>query len=530
MDSNSTSSHRRTRSLDLTDSLDRIEMLRKRRQHFLENRAKFNQNEYPASVSKPQLIKSSSLIQANDESDSTRTLPVSSYTESDDADSEQKQARSVTPISELIQRFTTEILNSESSQSQVSASKFMQTNDKSSSPTILSMTPKKIESPITAKNEATIFAIPFIPPNWAKNSNQESNTEDAEVTLRRPSEFLRNESGRTLSRQSSLEVQPITETGRKQNITSLQMSITKPEIFQSLSNSPKLPRRAEKMNVDETDSKSTDFPSWIPLSQNSNGEKSTVSESNVFYPRHFRSSSFRSTLLTKDSKKSSEKSQNVLSPKKLNIDETDSRTSDHPSWVPLSQDSKEEKSSVSKDKAFYPRHLRSSAFQSTLLMKNGRRNSEKAQSYLSSKKLSVDETDLTTSDNPSLVPSSHSTNGKKSSVSRSNIPQFYGSPSYQSTSASLTDKISNTSTSSFVSETQNSDQNIEESVEIRKHSTTSINRPSSKLGDKYIEAVHSPKFTRRHSSNSLMSFPRRSQTPTVPVKSLVQKYSSNASK
>ncbi|KAJ9595902.1 hypothetical protein L9F63_012921 [Diploptera punctata] len=570
MESDTRTPPRRTRSFDLTDSLDRIEKLRKRRQEFLENRVKYNQNEHPSSVSKPKL---------NEETDSSKTLSVSSSIASNENNAEQKQERSVTPISELIQRFTAEILNPDNSQSEsLNSSSEVDKSDVNSP----SSAAPETESPVTVSQHAAVFAVPFNPPNWKRSSNQDTEEDNEDVPLRRPSQFS------SLSRQSSLEARSMTERGRTLKTTSLPMSITSPDVFKSISNTPKLPTRNEKQNVDETDSKTSDFPSWISI--DTKEEKSSTSRSNAFYPRHSRSLSFQNTSVTEGNKINFGKVQNVLSPKKLSTDETDSRTSDHPSWIPISKDSEKEKSSISKsnissqhyipsppfqnsslkeDTKNVPKklnvdttdsrisnhpswvpisqdskeekysssnnnpsstsyHVRSS-FRSTLLAGNSGRNSGKSQSFSLKKTLNVDENDS--------KPSNHLPLSQDNAVLKSSFPRIFRSSSYQS--RTLTDQMSNTSTDSGTSSTSkgmenltsnNSEHNAEEElVEIRKHST-SISRPSSKLGDRFIEAAQTQKLTRRHSSNSITSFPRRSQTPTVSVKSLVQKYSSNTTK
>ena len=681
MDTNSRPTHRRSRSLDLTDSLNRIEQLRKRRQQFLEDKAKYNQNENPNSVSKPYLIKSSPFPPSNEVIKSANSLPIPDSTASNDMNVEdENQGRSITPISELIQKFTAEMLNFDSNQSQSQEAKessalsldapkvdkFYNQEGKTDStqyrfqfhatpPNPVYRTKQPVDEPneeeeyssgrfvSTAvsfispnsdrysspnedrENRATLrrpfyqpvdepnveeqysrssggfvsTAVPFISPNSDRYSSPNEERENNQVTLRRPSEFLEDENVASLPRPSSLGVLPVTETGKSYK-TSLHMSITSPEIFQSINNKAKLDRRTEKLNSDETDSRTTNSPSWIPLSQNSKrGYSSPIAAP---YRTYTRSSSFqnnstedssknswkaqgmnihspknlnsdetdsrttnspswiplsqnskreysspvttphrtytRSSSLqnnsTEDTSKSSWKAQGILSPKNLNSDETDSRTTNSPSWIPLSQNSKREYSSPIS--TLHPTYTRSSTFQNTSSAKDSSKTSFKAKDILSPKKVDVDDTDSRTSDSPSWLPLTQDSNEENNSVPRTYTPLFRSS-SYQSTpqTEKISDTVTDSDTSSFVSERQHfisnsSEQNIEESVEIRKHSDSSTTRPSSKLGDKYIEAVQNPKMIRRSSSSSINSFVRRSQTPTVPVKSLVQKYSSKSSK
>ncbi|PSN44993.1 hypothetical protein C0J52_05465 [Blattella germanica] len=416
MDATNRSSHRRTRSLDLQDSLQRIEALRQRRQQFLDNRAKFNVKQSPPSQTpppvpraRPQLTKTSSFTQATDQLDSAETKYLSPYVAPNDKTDEFHPLRPVTPISALIQGFTAEILNlgenDTHNQPQSSSEVYLSDRklDDRPSSTIETAT---FEPVVNKTTESLVDSVPFKPPNWIEHPYQNLHSDDEQVSLRRPSEFWKDENPSLPSKQLPYLAQSTKiESGRAYKSASLQMpmSITDPEIFQAIKHSPQLTRKAQIPQVSR------------PIQNH-------------------------------------------------NVDVTDARTSEYPSWIPVSQNSDVTSSQASRVRGSVtqPPFSRSSSFQGI----------------------------------------SFTERGNLSDISTSNLQR-----------------------SGNIYKWRN--QVLDNSV-LSKSSIKSMEKTSSNtIETKNFEALHSPQIMRRFSSNSLTSFPRRSQTPTIPVKSLVQKFSSN---
>jgi hypothetical protein len=153
--------HRRTRSLDSADSLERLEAHQQYRQQFLATRAKFNHNQALSSTPKPRAVKSLPPASQNHEANAYSfkisnanvllipptnqilacgTLSYTSETLSSVSSGGQSDAktvpltheksRSVTPLSEIIQKFTSEISSLKlQSQSSVKGSLDSESND-----------------------------------------------------------------------------------------------------------------------------------------------------------------------------------------------------------------------------------------------------------------------------------------------------------------------------------------------------------------------------------------------------------------
>jgi hypothetical protein len=355
----STPEHRRAHSLDLGDSLGWMETRQQSRRQLFENTAKFNRTQPLPPLQKPQrvqslsvshngkndagsvLISTAKLILPADETDtadtSSSTIKKSSSAFASDefhvanvSPLTHQNSRPTTPISKLIQRFTSEMLNSEipspklQSQSSVKESlKFKPTDDTDTSwkSTASSSTvfPSKFQSDTvmhdTMKLAAT--AVPFQPPNVAKpteTSVQETDAESNGITLRRPSYFW----GRTNSAEPILQCSLITETVTSNRAVSLQMPHTfstdsvvlgtinhSPEVATKVQITEAVPFRPPKWvklpatSVDQTDAGS----SWTRASSSSSVKTAGCSSqpSSVAQPHLARASSFHSYPVTERS-------------------------------------------------------------------------------------------------------------------------------------------------------------------------------------------------------------------------------------
>lgn len=334
--------HRRTRSLDLTDSLERLEAQHQQRQQFIKARAKFIRTQAPQTVkallsvsdngkndADNVLISTEKLlfVPQTDEVDAANTLSsttkmslsVSSY-DANTLPLTHQRPRSITPISELIQRFTSEMLNSETSspqpQSQTSMKKSLEfkTNDdtqyswKSTAgsppqpPTVLSSAFQADMSRDDTVKQTTLSA-PLKPLNLVKPA--ETSVHHG-VILRRPSDFFKLENQEINSGGPLLQQSLMTDTVASNRATSLHMPpssnvdsgvlVTIKRTSQAVTKAiPFRPPNWVKLpdtSTDQTDS----APSWAPLSRSSVTVTESSTQSTVAQPHMTRASSFQSNV------------------------------------------------------------------------------------------------------------------------------------------------------------------------------------------------------------------------------------------
>jgi hypothetical protein len=332
-----------------------MEAPKQSRQQLFENTAKFNRTQPLPALRKPQRVQSLSVShnckndagsilfstpkfippadEINTAVTSSSTTRRSSAFASDkfhvaNASSlDQQKSRPTTPISKLIQQFTSEILSPKpQSQSSVKESlKFKPTDDTHTSwrSTAASSTvlPSEFQSSTVVHNtiKPAATAIPFKSLNMVKPSKtsvQQSNTESNGVTLRRPSYFWR----RTNSAEPILQCSLITETGTvtSKRAVSLQMpqtfitdSVVRgainhiPEVATKVQTTEAVPFRPPEWvklpatSVDQTDS----GPSRIRISSNSSVKMAGRSSqpSSVAQQHLTRASSFHSYPVTERS-------------------------------------------------------------------------------------------------------------------------------------------------------------------------------------------------------------------------------------
>ena len=318
--------HRRTRSLDSTDSLERLEARQQYRQQFLAIRAKFNNDQALPSTHKPRAVRSLPpacqnhednagsleisnakllLVPPTDETDAWGTLSYTSETSSVPSGEKfdaktipvtDEKSRSITPISGIIQRFTSEIMNSEISspklQTQSSVKELLDSESSDVTQFSWESTAGSFsQSPMissTFQGNATnhdtvtpaVLASPLQTPNLLKPTEAVAQHSDIEsdVTLRCPSDFWRHPNSAEPLLQESL----VTNTGTvvSKRAVSLQMPpsyITEPEALETDRDSPvakqcnltltAIPfRPPEWVKVPVTNGDQTDVaPSQIPL-------------------------------------------------------------------------------------------------------------------------------------------------------------------------------------------------------------------------------------------------------------------------
>lgn len=465
----------------MKDSLEGLEAHRQYRQQFLENRSKCNHIQALPSTPKSQTVKHLSSVSQNyntdadrisfcsekllfvpptDEIDAADTLfsSVSSGDKSYVANSlplPHQKSRSVTPISELIQRFTSEILKSEISslkhqtQSSVEGSlEFKPNNDTHTSQKLtedpLPHAPVTFSSALQTNTTVhdivrpVVLAVPLRPSNVMiapESSFQHSYTENDGATLRRPSFFQRREGHDTNSARSSLQQSLMTDTGMivPNGTASLHMpptSIAGSGVLETIEHSPQVARRVQIATA------AIPFkpPNWVKFPETS------VSQTDAAPP------------------------QNLLPYSGIRM----AGSSTQPSFVT--------RTSLTRASSFnsYP-------------VTEGSTSSEAFTSSL-----------------PYL-------NGQKQRRSDFSIDQnSYERITRQSIQAN---KAPNITLSSYKPSTYSG--NISERKSPNHHEHNSLPLHSS------------TRFVRRSSTSSLISSPRRSQTPSIPVKTLVKKFSAN---
>lgn len=352
--------HRRSRSLDLGDSMGWMEAPQQSRRRLFENTAKFNRTQPLPPLQKPQRVQSLSVshngkhdagsilfsaakfippadeIDAADTSSSTTKRSSAFATDkfhvANTSSLAHQKSRPTTPISKLIQQFTSEMLNSEipspkpQSQSSVKESlKFKPTDDTHTSwrSTAASSTvfPSMFQSNTvvhdTMKLAAT--AVPFKPLNMGKSTKtsvQQPNTESNGVTLRRPSYFWRRSNSAEPILQRSLIAETGTVTSNSAVLVQLpQTFIADPVVLGAINHIPEVatkvqiteavPFRPPKWvklpttSVDQTDA----GPSWSQVSSSSNVKMAgcSMQPSSVAQQHLTRASSFHSYPVTEGS-------------------------------------------------------------------------------------------------------------------------------------------------------------------------------------------------------------------------------------
>jgi hypothetical protein len=356
--------HRRTRSLDMGDSLGWMEARQQSRQQLIENTAKFSRTRPLPPLKKPQRVKSLSVshsgkngagstlistakfISPTDEIDaadaSSSTTKTSSAFASDKFHAANaspltdQKSRPTTPISKLIQQFTSEILNSEmphpkpQSQSSVKESLIFQatddthtswrsTADSGTQSSIVFSSVFQSDTIMHNSRKPTATAVPFKPPNLvqsAKTSVQQPNTESNGVTLRRPSYFWTcTNSSEPTSQLSSITDAGTVTSNRAASLLLPQTYNTDSAALGTISHTPLLARKVQiteavpfrppewvKLPVTSVDQ--TDVgPSWIQVSSSSAVKVAGCPSqpSSVVQPHLTRASSFCSYSVTERS-------------------------------------------------------------------------------------------------------------------------------------------------------------------------------------------------------------------------------------
>ncbi|KDR06595.1 hypothetical protein L798_03569 [Zootermopsis nevadensis] len=551
--------HHHTHSLDLTESLERTDVHRQYRQQFLEKRAKFNHTQ--ALPPTPKAVKD--LF-----SDDATTLCSTTSTSSTSLDDENalphkhEKSRSGTPISELIQRFTSELLNHEisslepQSQSSVKQSLEFKSNDNtqvsckltacshSQSPTISSSAFKENTTRCDTVKQ-TGLSVPLKSVNLVKLTDTSF---QHGVALRRPSDFYRLESHDIKSTEPLSEQSLMKDTDTAAsfqmlpslNIDSVVLGTIEhtPEVARTTHVTTAIPFRPPnwvkfpKTSTDETDA--TPSSSSVNVTESST-ESSVVQphlirppslQSYVARPNLTRASSIQSNLMTEGSTSSEAPTSSLLLSKNLGtIEHTPevARTAHvttaipfrPPNWVKFPKTSTDEtdatpsSSSVNvtesstESSVVQPHLIRPPSFQFYVAQPNLTRASS-FQSYL-----------MTEGSTSSEAPASSLLLLNNQELSMSDMKKEQNSSSERIMKQSIPpNKALNIILSSC------------------KPSTSSVNLISNRKSPNADELSNSHfrssvKFVRRSSTSALSSFPRRSQMPTIPVKLLVRKFSEN---
>jgi hypothetical protein len=555
--------YRRTRSLDSTDSLERLEARQQYRQQFLAIRAKFNRDQALPSTPKPRAVRSlppvsqyreynaSSLETANavllpvpptDQTDAFGTLSYTSETSSvpsgDKFDAKtiplmHEKSRSITPLSEIIQRFTSEMMNSDISsvkletQSSVKESLDPESSDvthSSGESTADSFSQSPMVSSTfqaNATNQDTltpvVLAAPLQTPNLPKPTealDQHSYIE-SDITLRRPSNFWRHPNSAEPLLQESLVANPGTVVSER--AVSLQMPstyITDTEALETDKDKPvakllsvcvtaapfrppewvKVPE-VPVANGDQTDA----APSQIPLLPSSTVEMagSCTQPSSVAQPLLTRSSLFHAYPVTEGS----------------------SSDGDFISSLAHLRRQEQRLSDVSRDQ-----NLSSERFARQAIQPEKAPNAVPMTGFATQPSVAQ----------PSLPRASsfHSyTMTEGSTSSRASIPLL---PYLRSQEQILSDSRTNQNLSSerFAKQAIQSQKtpNIPLSQQKQIDSVDFISKDESANKHKYSNSrfqSNSPFVRRSGTTSSWTSFPRRSQMPSIPVKALVKKFSAN---
>jgi hypothetical protein len=484
------------------------------RLQFLENRAKFNHTQALPPTPKAGTVKSlfsayyngkndaDSILNSTeklfvpntDEIDAANTFPsttkMSSFVLSDDANAlplTHEKSRSITPISELIQRFTSEMLNSEisslepQSQSSVKESLEFKPNDNTQTSWML-----------------TVGSLPQSPTISSAFEAKEEPIETSVlhfVTLRRPSDFYKQKSRDIKSTEPSLQQSLVTDkdTVASKRAASLQMppsSNVDSGVLVTVKHTPQVARKAHittaipfrppywvklpETSTDETDATT----SWIPLSSSSVEATGSPTESSVVQPHPPRASSFQSSVVQPHPTRASSFQSSVVQPHPTRASSFQSYGVQHPSRASSFQ------SYVAR-----PILTRAASLQSYPMTEGSTSSEAPASSLLLLRSQEQRMHDLRKEQNSS------SERIIRQSIQPNKAPNIKLSSSY-------------------------------------KPSTNSVNLISNRESPNNHELnnshfVSSVKLVRHSSTGTLMSFPRRSQTPTVPVKLLVKKFSAN---
>jgi hypothetical protein len=423
------------------------------RRQFFENAAKFNRTQPLPPLKKPQRVNSLSMThngkndadsilisaakcispvdETNAANTSSSTTKTSSVFESDKyhvanaSPLTDQESRPTTPISKLIQRFTSEVLNSEiirpkpQSQSYLKESFIFQTSDDphtslrstADSATQSTFLPSVFQSNTVMPDsmKPTDTAVPLESPNLlqpAKTSVQQPDTEINGVTLHHPPDFwMCTNSAEPISQPSPITDGATDNSNQAASLLMPETSITDSEALGTINHTPLIARK-----VQITEAVPFRPPEWVKLPV-------------------------------------------------TGIDQTDAG----PSWIQVSSSS-----SVKMAGSF-------------------------------SQPLSVAQSHLTRASSFCSYPVT-----ERSIVAHTSTERFTGE-AIQPNKAPDTSQCKATNSRIFVSKW--------DSLNTREQSNSNFQRRH--------------QFDRRSSTSSLTSFPRRSQMPSIPVKSLVKKFSNN---
>jgi hypothetical protein len=302
-------------------------------QQFIENRAKFNHTQALPPTPRAPTTEALSSACHNGKIDAANTLSsttkMSSSVLTDDASAlplTHGKSRSITQISELIQRFTSEMLNSEipslepQSQSSMEEPLEFKPNDGIAQTSWRSTMGSLPQSPTisssafkanTTRHDHVKWTTLSLPPKSLNLMKPTETSVQHGVTLRHPSDFCRLENHDIKSTEPLLEqsVMTDTDTVASKRAASLQMppsSNVDSGVFGTIKRTPQVARKAHtttalpfrppnwvklpKTSTDETDA----TPTWIPLSSSSAEVTGSSTEASVGQPHLSRTSSFQS--------------------------------------------------------------------------------------------------------------------------------------------------------------------------------------------------------------------------------------------
>ncbi|XP_023702734.1 cell wall protein RBR3-like [Cryptotermes secundus] len=560
----STPEHRRARSLDLGDSVGWMETCQQSRQQLFENTAKFNHTQPLPPLQKPQRVQSLFVSHnANKDADSilistTKCIPPADEIDAADTSSSttkrtssafasdkfhvanaspltNQNSRPTTPISKLIQRFTSEMLNYEipspklQSQSFVKESlKFKPTDDTSWTSTAASSTvfPSVFQSNAIMHDAAKLAAttVPFKTPNVVQptSSVQQSKTECNDITLRRPSFFW----GRTNSAEPMLQCSLITQTGISNRTVSLHM----PQTFR-----PPEWAKLPATGVDQTDAGS----SWIQISSSTNVKTAGCSSqpTSVAQQHLTRASSFHSYPVTERSLScvyptSSESTGQPIQPNKAPDITSPYKTTNSRIFVSKWDSPNKPEDSNSNFHRCSQVVRRCSTSSLTSFPRQSKMRSIPVKSLV--KKFSATSVDQTDAGSTWIQISSSSNvktagcSSQPTSVAQQHLKRASSFHSYPVTERSLSCVYPTSSESTGQPIQPNKAPDITSPYKttnsrIFVSKWDSPNKPE----DSNSNFHRCSQVVRRCSTSSLTSFPRRSKMPSIPVKSLVKKFSAN---